>query len=80
MVYPCDFLALHLEITGTSASGFKMLVEDQQVDLSGIVCVCVCVIYLFCGATAPSGPEPPQYRGYTITLRHTTLGRTPVDE
>jgi hypothetical protein len=49
MVYPCDFLALHLEITGTSASGFKMLVVDQQVDLSGIlcVCVCVCVCYLF---------------------------------
>ena len=55
-----------------------MLVVDQQVDPSSIVCVCV--IYLFCGATAPSGPEPPQYRGYTITLRRTTLARTPVDE
>ena len=22
----------------------------------------------------PSGPGPPQYRGFTITLRHTTLG------
>jgi hypothetical protein len=27
-------------------------------------------------ATSPSGPEPPHHRGFTITLRHTTLGRT----
>jgi hypothetical protein len=32
------------------------------------------------GATAPSGPGPPHYRGFTITLRHTALGRTPLDE
>ena len=24
----------------------------------------------------PSGPRPPNYRGFTITLWHTTLGRT----
>ena len=28
----------------------------------------------------PSGPRPPHCRGFTITLRHTTLGRTPQDE
>ena len=28
------------------------------------------------GATAPSGPGPPHYRGFTNTPRHTTLGRT----
>ena len=27
------------------------------------------------GATAPSGQRPPHYRGFTITLRHITLGR-----
>jgi hypothetical protein len=32
------------------------------------------------GARAPSGPGPPPYRSFTITLRHTTLGRTPLDE
>jgi len=32
------------------------------------------------GATAHSGPEPPQYRGFMITLRHSTFGRTPLDE
>jgi len=31
------------------------------------------------GATTPSGPEP-HYRGFVITLRRTTLGKTPVDE
>ena len=30
--------------------------------------------------TAPSGTGPPHYRGFTITLRHTTLGITPLDE
>ena len=32
------------------------------------------------GATAPSGTGLPHYRGFTITLRHTTLGRTPLDD
>ena len=31
------------------------------------------------GATAPSGQGPPQCRGFTITLKHTALGRTPPD-
>jgi hypothetical protein len=29
---------------------------------------------------SPSGPRPPHYRGFMITLRHTTLGRTPLDK
>jgi hypothetical protein len=28
----------------------------------------------------PSRPGPPHYCGFTITLRHTTLGRTTLDE
>ena len=32
------------------------------------------------GASAHRGPGPTQYRGFTITLRHTTLSRTPLDE
>ena len=28
----------------------------------------------------PSGPGLPHYRGFTITLGHTTLGRTPLYE
>jgi hypothetical protein len=30
--------------------------------------------------TAASGPGPPRYRGFTIALRHTTVGRNPLDE
>jgi hypothetical protein len=36
--------------------------------------------YFFHSATAPSGPGPPHYGGFAITLRLTTLGRTPLDE
>ena len=32
------------------------------------------------GAVAHSGTGPPHYGGFTMTLRHTTLGRTPRDE
>ena len=35
---------------------------------------------LFSCTKSPSGPRPPCYRGLTITLRHTTVGRTPLDE
>jgi hypothetical protein len=32
----------------------------------------VCISdFFFHGAAAPSGPGPPHYRGFTITLRHT---------
>jgi len=35
---------------------------------------------LFHGVTAPSWLGPSYCRGFTITLRHTTFGRTPLDE
>jgi len=31
-------------------------------------------------ATTPCGPGPPHFRGFTITFRHITFGRTPLDE
>ena len=40
----------------------------------------IVLIFLVHGATAPIGPGPPHYLGFTITLRHTTLSRTPLDE
>jgi hypothetical protein len=36
--------------------------------------------FFYHGTTAPSGPRPPHYQGFMITLRHTTLGRTCLDE
>ena len=39
------------------------------------------LIFIFSTAQqSPSGPGPPHYRSFTITLRHTTLDRTPLDE
>jgi hypothetical protein len=35
---------------------------------------------LFHGARATSGPRPSHYRDFTIILRHTTVGRTPLDK
>jgi hypothetical protein len=32
------------------------------------------------GSTAPSEPGFHHYRGFTIILRHTTFGRTPLEE
>jgi len=32
------------------------------------------------GSTALIGPEPPHYQDLTITLRHTVLGSTSLDE
>jgi len=38
------------------------------------------LIFFYHGATDPSEPGPPHCRGFTITLRHTTLGSIPLDE
>ena len=37
-------------------------------------------ISFYHGSTAPVGLKSPHYWRYMITLRHTTLGRTPLDE
>ena len=36
--------------------------------------------FCFHGTKAPSVTWPPHYRGFTITIRHTAVGRTPLDE
>ena len=38
----------------------------------------VCILRCRYVGTAPSGPGFPQYRSFMITLRDTTLGRTPL--
>jgi hypothetical protein len=54
--------------------------EEVRKYLLQLLCMkCVRVLFPH-DATAPSGPGPPHYRGFTITRRHTTLGRTPLEE
>jgi len=36
--------------------------------------------FLYHGATPLGGLGPPRYQGFTITFRHTTLGRTALDQ
>ena len=36
-------------------------------------------LFFYHGSTASSGPSPPHYQGFTVTHRHTTLGRAPLD-
>jgi len=36
--------------------------------------------FFYHGVTAHCGPRPPQYRGFTMMLRHRILGRTPLYE
>jgi hypothetical protein len=38
------------------------------------------VVNIFHGARATNGLGTPHYQSFTITLRHITLGRTPLDE
>jgi hypothetical protein len=38
------------------------------------------LLHFFHGAMAAGRPGPPYYRGFTITLRHTSLGKTLLDE
>jgi len=35
---------------------------------------------IFFGTTIPSGTEPSHCRGFTISVRHITLGRNPPEE
>ena len=35
--------------------------------------------FFFTAQQPPSGPGPPHYRVFIVTLRRTTLGRTPLD-
>ena len=48
--------------------------------LLGTQIECRGMIGLFNSATAPGGPGSSHCRGFTITVRHTRLGRTPLDE
>ena len=78
---------IHLEGMKTanlSAYTRRSLVEDWRCDLptKRQIHTSTCQlpsVFFFHGATAPSG-SGPHFRGFTITLRHTTFGRTPMDE
>ena len=59
----------------------------QEQDLKMLVCKVIrnlvyirLILNFFYHGPAAPGPRPPTYGGSMITLRHTTLGRTSLDE
>jgi len=75
-------------VCGGVGSTKKFVTHTDELVVLALLCVTVyCKEFsisetfpFFHGATAPGGPGTSHYRGFTITLRHTTLGRTPLDE
>jgi len=69
---------------GMSGSNNEILADFQTRFLKRRICqahvVVTLILIFFCGATVLSGPGPPRFRGFTITPRHTTFGRTSLDE
>ena len=62
---------------------YEKLVQRRRAGTVSVICI---IIHLYRGIYSyilsswhnrPSGPRP-HYRGFTITLRHTILGRTPL--
>ena len=71
--------------TGWSFDSFQQIVEPQVPRPSAwaddrLPGSSQTMAVFFCGEKAPCGPRSPHYRGFTITFRHTTLGRAPLYE
>jgi hypothetical protein len=63
--------------------GFKNGLLHAVSELDSVpvnVISCTLHIRIFYDATSPGGLGPTYYRGFMITPRHTTLGRTPLGE
>jgi len=65
--------------------GRMKLTREKCIDITclhckyrGVKCFWLLGGIFYHGVTTPSGPGPPRYRGFTITLRHISLGRTPL--
>jgi len=73
-----NFIAVNRQILTPNDSSVRLfLVKRLRFSLRIIR---IFFFFFFYGAAAPSGPGPPHYRCFIFTLRHTTHGRTPLDE
>jgi len=55
---------------------FRSVVTTLQIRTAAAIFA----LFFFTMWQCPSGSRPHHYRGFMITIRHTTLGRTPLDE
>ena len=71
------------EISTIRISSSEMLTSYMSMTCLSQLCVdvhCLPELGFLHGSTVHSVPQPPHYRGFTITLRHTTLGTTSLDK
>ena len=69
----------HLHIFSKNLLKLLQIIISKQPRYCQIVCLITGILLLYSKYMA-SGLGPPSYRGFTIALRHTELGRTPLDE
>jgi len=72
-----NFIEVNRQILTPNDSSVRLFLVKRLWFSSRIIRI---LVFFFHGAAAPSGPGPPHYRCLVITLRHTTHGRTPLDE
>ena len=81
LLYRAETFGLQNKENGSFSSGYLSSYTTQLQCLSASVVQKKSIPPLPpSGATTTSVPGPPHCRSFTITLRHTTVGRTPLDE
>ena len=80
-----DYLALNdrIAVSGEPDNMYKEHVVDYLKHLlAGLMKIMkpLSLLSFLRGATVPSGPGSPHFRGFMITLRHNTFGRAPLGE
>ena len=56
--------------------GCRKSCAPLQCDVHNLLTQYLCFYHGAIAPAAPVGQKPPHYQGFTITLTHTTLGRT----
>jgi hypothetical protein len=84
IAYDCLFTVIMLYLFGRTKGNNKVLQRRKTASREGFEHTHPQLRHISAGyfhsATAPSGPGPLHCRRFPITLRHATLGRTPLDE
>ena len=71
-------VSVHLMITIQKSGAQRIFDRPVYIYIYIYVCVCVCVFPPW--FDSPQWPRTPRYRGFTITLSHTALGKIHLDE